>query len=263
MKFRQTDPIVAAAAKASISLATACRIEADPRLPSQKKAPRERRRPDPLAEIFDAEIVPMLMAAPGLRAIAIFEEMTRRHPELGGGVRRTLERRIRTWRAIHGAEREVIFRQVHEPGRLGLSDFTGMDDAGITIQGQALDHRLYHFRLAYSGFEHAHEPPCANTITAETMDEDYVHCRVGIRYCKGGGSHIGQDRVQISLQYYGCGNPLPIQPTNNRRRHTLRETRRVRIGPSASGSVAQISQVHFAELTTRDDVEIKDPVGIH
>jgi hypothetical protein len=156
MKFRQTDPIVAAAAKASISLATAYRIEADPRLPSQKKAPRERRRPDPLAEIFDAEIVPMLMAAPDLRAIAIFEEMTRRHPELGGGVRRTLERRIRTWRAIHGAEREVIFRQVHEPGRLGLSDFTGMDDAGITIQGQAFDHRLYHFRLAYSGFEHAH-----------------------------------------------------------------------------------------------------------
>lgn len=156
MKFRQTTPTAAAAAKASISIATAYRIEKDPRLPSQRKAPRERRRPDPLGDIFKAEVVPMLQASPGLRSVAIFEEMIRRHPELGGGIRRTLERRIRSWRAIHGAEREIIFRQVHEPGRMGLSDFTDMGDAGIAIAGATLDHRLYHFRLAYSGFEHAH-----------------------------------------------------------------------------------------------------------
>lgn len=80
----------------------------------------------------------------------------RRHPELDAGVRRTLERRVRSWRALHGAEQEVIFRQTHEPGRIGLSDFTDMNAAGITIAGIALDHQLYHFRLAYSGFEHAH-----------------------------------------------------------------------------------------------------------
>lgn len=156
MKLRQTTPTTVAAAKASISIATAYRIEANPRLPSRKRGPRDRRRPDPLADIFEAEVVPMLKAAPGLRAIAIFEEMMRRHPELGGGIRRTLERRIRAWRALHGAAREVIFRQVHEPGRAGLSDFTDMGDAAITIAGAPLDHRLYHFRLAYSGFEHAH-----------------------------------------------------------------------------------------------------------
>jgi hypothetical protein len=39
---------------------------------------------------------------------------------------------------------------------MGLSDFTDMGHAGITIAGQHLDHQLYHFRLAYSGFEHAH-----------------------------------------------------------------------------------------------------------
>ncbi len=49
----------------------------------------------------------------------------------------------------------MIFRQTHEPGRVGLSDFTDMGDLGITIAGARLDHRLYHFRLAYSGFEHA------------------------------------------------------------------------------------------------------------
>jgi transposase InsO family protein len=156
MKLRKTNTTAVAAAKASISVATAYRIEKDPRLPSQKAAPRGRRRPDPLADVFDREVVPLLQAAPGIRAVAIFEELARRHPELGSGIRRTLERRIRAWRALHGAEQEVIFRQAHEPGRLGLSDFTDMGGAGITVAGQPLDHRLYHFRLAYSGFEHAH-----------------------------------------------------------------------------------------------------------
>jgi len=156
MKFRQTDMPPVAAAKASFSTSTAYRFEKDPRLPSQKKARRERRRPDPLADIFAAEIVPMLQAAPGLRSVAIFEEMLRRHPDLGMGIRRTLERRIRAWRALYGQEQEVIFRQIHKPGDLGLSDFTDMSNLGITVAREPLEHRLYHFRLAYSGFEHAH-----------------------------------------------------------------------------------------------------------
>jgi hypothetical protein len=36
-----------------------------------------------------------------------------------------------------------------------LSDFTGMGDRGVSIAGVPLDHRLYHFRLAFSGWEHA------------------------------------------------------------------------------------------------------------
>ena len=156
MNFRHNDGVAVAAAKAGLSTATGYRIAKDPELPSQNVKPRSRRRPDPLADIFDAEIVPMLKAAPGLRAVAIFEEMQRRHPELSAGVRRTMERRIRAWRALHGEDQEVIFRQTHEPGKMGLSDFTDMADLGVTIAGVALDHRLYHFRLVWSGFEHAH-----------------------------------------------------------------------------------------------------------
>ena len=156
MTFRQTDGPAVSAAKASISTATAYRFEQDHRPPSAKEKPRGRRRPDPLVAFFDAEVVPMLTAAPALRVVAIFEEMQRRHPDLSDGARRTLERRIRAWRALHGADREVIFRQVQEPGRMGLSDFTGMAELGVTLAGVRLDHRLYHFRLAYSGFEHAH-----------------------------------------------------------------------------------------------------------
>ena len=106
--------------------------------------------------MWDSEVVPLLKEAPGLRPIAIFEELCRRHPELGSGTRRTLERRIQAWRAVNGRDREVIFRQEHPPGRMGLSDFTEVAALGVTIAGQAFDGRLYHFRLPFSGFEHAH-----------------------------------------------------------------------------------------------------------
>ena len=156
MKSRQTSAPAIAAARSGFSRATAYRIEADPRLPSQKMLPRERRRPDPIAHLWDAEIVPLLKATPGIRAVAVFDEMRRRHPELGEGVRRTLERRIRRWRALNGSEQDVIFRQEHPPGRMGLSDFTDVAELGIMISGEPLAHRLYHFRLAFSGFAHAH-----------------------------------------------------------------------------------------------------------
>src|SRR6516165_912363 len=156
MKSRQTDAPAVAAAKAGFSQATAYRIDADPRSPSQKNVPRGRRRPDPLAHLWESEIVPMLKAAPEVRAIAVFDEIVRRHPDLNRNVRRTLERRIRMWKAHNGPEQDVIFRQQQVPGRLGLSDFTRMGDLDISIAGEPLDHLLYHFRLAYSGWQHAH-----------------------------------------------------------------------------------------------------------
>jgi len=156
MTNRHTDDTTVAAAKAGFSTATGYRIEADPRLPSQKKAPRGRRRSDPLVDIWDSEILPMLKASPGIRAIAVVGEIRRRHPEISPGIRRTLERRIRTWRALAGPEQDVMFRQEHPPGHLGLSDFTDTMVLGITVAGRVLEHRLYHFRLAFSGFAHAH-----------------------------------------------------------------------------------------------------------
>jgi len=156
MSFRRSEAPITAAAKAGFSASTGYRFEQDTRLPSQKKVARGRRRPDPLAAVWDSEIAPMLQNTGGLRAVAVFDEIRHRHPEISAGVRRTLERRIRAWRALNGPERDVIFRQEPEPGRLGLSDFTDMADLGVVIAGAALDHRLYHFRLAFCGWEHAH-----------------------------------------------------------------------------------------------------------
>ncbi len=155
MTYRLSHGVEASAAKAGFSTASGYRLEADRRLPSQKKKPRGRRRADPLAEVWESEIVPILQAAPGIRPIAVLDELRRHHPEIGAGIRRTLERRLRAWRALHGPDRDVIFRQEHPPGALGLSDFTHATELGVTIAGERFDHLLYHFRLAFSGFEHA------------------------------------------------------------------------------------------------------------
>ena len=78
--------------------------------------------------------------------VAIFEEICRRRPEIVTGVRRTLERRIGKWRALYGPSRDVIFRQEHPPGRIGLSDFTDMSALGIMIAGTRFDLLLCRFR---------------------------------------------------------------------------------------------------------------------
>ena len=51
--------------------------------------------------------------------------------------------------------RGVIFRQDHPPGQQGLSDFTDMAELGPAPPPEAFAHRLYHFVLAYSAWEHA------------------------------------------------------------------------------------------------------------
>src|ERR1700744_3017278 len=107
MDLRRTHSRQTAAAKAGFSTSTGARIDADPRLPSQKQTPRGRRRRDPLAPYWDSEIVPMLQAAPGLRPVTVLGEMQRRHAAFSADLRRTLERCIRLWQALHGPEREA------------------------------------------------------------------------------------------------------------------------------------------------------------
>jgi hypothetical protein len=169
MESRRQHPQRIAAAKAGFSERTARRIETDRHLPSPEIADLRPRRqcPDPFAGLWEAEIRPMLEVQPGLRPITLIEAMQRRHPDHDWDrLRRSLERRVRAWRAEHGADREVIFRQDHVPGQQGLSDFTDMGDLGVSIAGQPLDHRLYHFALAYSAWEHAEPVLGGESFTA-------------------------------------------------------------------------------------------------
>ena len=121
MKFRPHHPQHIAAAKAGFSERTARRMASNRLLAGAPTAIRRRRVADPFDGLWDREIRPMLEAHPGLRPVALLEEMQLRHPgQDWDRLRRSLERRVRTWRAEHGADREVIFRQDHVPGQQAL-----------------------------------------------------------------------------------------------------------------------------------------------
>jgi transposase InsO family protein len=153
---RRTRTQSAAAAKAGISERSARRIETLESLPSQRAARQWRTRPDPLAAVWEAELLPLLQTSPHLSAVTLLEELQRRHPgEYGPGALRTLQRRLRQWRATHGRERKVFFAQEHPPGRQGLSDFTDAGDLGVTIGSTPFPHRLYQYALAHSGWRSA------------------------------------------------------------------------------------------------------------
>jgi len=155
-QHRQTLTQVAAAAKAGISERSAQRIELCETLPSQREVRAWRTRSDPLAPVWDSEVVPLLEADAALNAVTLLEELQRRYPgSYGGAILRTLQRRVRQWRAVHGPEREVFFAQEHPPGRLGLSDFTVCDELEVVIADEAFPHRIYQFALAHSGWRHA------------------------------------------------------------------------------------------------------------
>jgi hypothetical protein len=155
-QHRNTLTQVAAAAKAGISERSARRIDGTDELPSQHGPRIWRTREDPLTAVWEVEVVPLLRTDAQLNAVTVLEELQRRHPaRYDSSVLRTLQRRMRQWRALHGAERDIYFAQEHPPARLSLSDFTVADDLGIEIDGAAFPHRLYQFALAHSGWRHA------------------------------------------------------------------------------------------------------------
>lgn len=143
-----------AAAKAGMDAKTARKYLRDGRLPSEMKQPHNwRTRPDPFGEVWD-EVQSRLEVEPGLQAKTLFEHLQQSQPgRFGDGQLRTLQRRIKQWRATEGPAKEVFFAQLHQPGALCQSDFTHCRELGITIGGEAFPHLIYHFVLSYSNWE--------------------------------------------------------------------------------------------------------------
>jgi hypothetical protein len=143
-----------AAARAGMSVPTARKYLRTAKLPSSLKQPRTyRTRTNPFATDWPW-VEQQLQRDPALQAKTLFGLMCERTPEhYAPGQLRTFQRHVASWRALHGPEREVIFEQVHQPGRLAQSDFTHMDDLGITLGGVPFPHLLFHLVLTYSNVE--------------------------------------------------------------------------------------------------------------
>ena len=112
---------------------------------------QDKRKNESLEVAWRNVLLPLLEQIPNLTPRTLQEHLQDTYPgQYPDSTLRTMQRRVSQWKALHGAEKEVIFRQVHTPGRQGLSDFTSLKDIEITIGGKPFAHLLYHFRLAYS-----------------------------------------------------------------------------------------------------------------
>ena len=146
-----------AADAVGISVRSAQRIDRGELQPEgqQQRGRHWRTRADPLAEVWGSVLVPMLEKAPQLEPQTLLLHLERTFPGQEWYRRkRTLQRRVEQWRALHGPAQDVMFLQEHRAGVLGISDFTVLKGQPITIGGEVLEHRLFHFRLPFSGWCH-------------------------------------------------------------------------------------------------------------
>jgi hypothetical protein len=113
-----------AAAAAGMSVRSARNWRTGP-YPSKAHRPQVwRTRRDPFAEVFESEIVPLLAMDDRrlLEARTLLGELERRHPGCFSKRHlRTLQRRLREWRALHRPEQESIFPGSIRPGARRLS----------------------------------------------------------------------------------------------------------------------------------------------
>jgi len=146
--------LTTAAAKAGMDEKTARKYLRLRKVPSELKGEHTwRTREDSFAEVWE-EMRVKLGLNPGLEAKTLFEDLQRRYPgQFADGQLRTLQRKVKRWRAFEGLPKEVFFAQEHRPGELCESDFTSMNELGVMIGGQVFDHLLYHFVLSYSNWE--------------------------------------------------------------------------------------------------------------
>jgi hypothetical protein len=152
--IKDSVPLSIASAKAGMSEPTARKYRKAGQLPSQLKKKHDwRTRADPFREVWP-EVQVLLERDDGLEAKTVFQEIERRYPNsFSSGQLRTLQRRLRDWRALHGPEQEVFFPQQYRPGEQSQSDFTEMNSVEVTIAGEPLRHLIYHFVLPYSNWE--------------------------------------------------------------------------------------------------------------
>ena len=145
-----------AAMKADMHRETARKYVTAGKLPSEIPVVRDwRTRPDPFEDDWP-EIEARLRDTPELEAKTLFELLQEAHPgRYDAGQLRTLQRRIKRWRAAHGPDQEVVLAQQHRPGEAAQTDFTHATELEVTIAGQVFAHLLCVLVLPYSNWQWA------------------------------------------------------------------------------------------------------------
>lgn len=164
------------AMKAGMNRKTAAKYLSQDKVMEQRRVPHTwKTRKDPLQEIWP-KAQEMLRDAPELEAKALFEYLV--PAAVAGGALgeggpgelqekhlRTFQRRVKDWRLANGPGKEVFFTQDQTPGKVLAMDWTDMGSVGITIQGRALKHKLFHAVLPYSNWEWAVRAHSESTLS--------------------------------------------------------------------------------------------------
>lgn len=174
-------------------------------------------------EIFDGvwpELEQRLTIDPGLQAKTLMQMLMERDECFHWGHLRTLQRRVRDWRALKGAEQDVKFRQIHIPGKQSQSDWTHCEELLVTINGAAFPHMLFHFMLPYSRWETAYisySESYENLVSGYTraiaelgaVPEEHRTDNLSAAVTSHGNRPVFTERWQNVLDHYG------VRPSRN------------------------------------------------
>jgi hypothetical protein len=239
----QTEQTLAqAVAKSKMDVKTARKYLKQDRLPEELKKPHVwRTRKDPFENVWQ-EIREMLELNPGLEAKTLFEHFVEKYPGCFRECQlRTLQRKIKEWRATEGPQKEVFFPQVHYPGKLCSSDFTCMNSFLITINKKPYGHLIYHFTLTWSNWETG--KPCVSESFESLSDglqsslwklgsvpEEHLSDRLSAAVNNLNSERTFTERYGALLRHYGLTGRKtnPSSPHENgdveQRNHRLKRT---------------------------------------
>jgi hypothetical protein len=163
-----------AAVRAGVSERTARKYEQAGKLPSQMKKPRTHRtRDDPFVGDWPW-VEGQIREDPALQVKTLFALLCAAFPgRYQEGQLRTLQRHVQAWRVRHGPGQEIMFPQVHLPGRMAQSDFTSMNALGVGLAGTPFPHLVYHLVLTYSNVEAMR---VCFSESFEALSEGLEHC---------------------------------------------------------------------------------------
>ena len=145
-----------AAMRAGVDRKTARKYVQGGRLPSELVEPRDwRTHEDAFVEHWP-ELEAMLVESPAFEAKTLFEVLLEKYPRrYEEGQLRTLQRRVKAWRAERGPDKDVVLAQHHRPGEAAQTDFTWATELAVTIAGEIFVHMLCVFVLPYSNWRWA------------------------------------------------------------------------------------------------------------
>ena len=173
--------------------------------------------------VFDdvwPELEQMLIFDPGLQVKTLMQMLMDRDESFNWSHLRTLQRRVRDWRALKGPDQDMKFRQRHKPGKQSQSDWTHCDELEVKIDGEPFPHMLFHFMLPYSRWETAYisfSESFDNLVSGYTraiaelgaVPEEHRTDNLTAAVTSHGSRPVFTERWQSVLDHYG------VRPSRN------------------------------------------------